>query len=87
MTRVPLLVNTQYKGEPDTDGNKLADRLFAYLEVVAREHEDSTDEMPLHLVCDSRNERGLRFWESQQFVEIGRIDVPGDMTYVRMVRG
>lgn len=82
-----LAVQTVFKSETDHDGNKLADRLYAYTEEVARESPSSTDEMPVHLVCDERNERGLRFWVRNGFDEIGRVTPPpGDVTYVRMIR-
>jgi hypothetical protein len=43
--------------------------------------------MPVHLVCDERNDRGLRFWERNEFREVARVTPPpGDVTYVRMIR-
>lgn len=80
-----LGVATAHKGAVDQDGNKLADRLFSYLEDVAREHPDSRDDMPLHLVCDERNEAGIRFWQRNGFGEIGKVEIPG-LTYIRMLR-
>jgi GNAT superfamily N-acetyltransferase len=82
-----LGVQAQFQSETDHDGNKLADRLYAYIEEVAREHSDTTEDMPVHLVCDERNGRGLRFWERNGFEEIGRVTPPPeDVTYVRMIR-
>jgi hypothetical protein len=78
-------LDTRFKSEIDHDGGKLADRLYAYIEEVAREHGDSRDEMPIHLVVDDRNDRGHRFWLRLGFVQIGEVVLP-HLTYRRMIR-
>jgi GNAT superfamily N-acetyltransferase len=81
-----LALQPPFQGETDHDGFKLADRLYAYMEEVAREHPDSTEDMPVHLVCEIQNTRGLRFWQRMGFRQIGLVQVPDGPTYLRMVR-
>jgi len=78
---------SKFKSETDHDGYKLADRLYAALEEDARKNDDSTEQMPVHLVCEIENTRGLRFWERNGFVGIEPITIPqSGVTYLRMIR-
>jgi hypothetical protein len=73
--RVPWFgVDQRFWGERDSEDRSCARRLFATLEGDARSHEDSTDEMPIELFCDERNDRGLRFWSRLGFEDIGTAD-------------
>lgn len=43
--------------------------------------------MSVHLVCDIRNDRGLRFWRRNGFEGIEPVPIPSiDVTYLRMIR-
>jgi hypothetical protein len=78
-------VQERYQGETDLHGAKLARRLFVTLEAAARSHPESDDGTPMHLVCDVKNDRGQRFWQSLAFVEVEPL-VFEDVTYSRMIR-
>ena len=69
----------------DEQSGKLAPRFYVTVEGVARSHEYSTADMPVHLVCDVRNKRGQRFWQGLGFEEIERLKFD-DVTYTRMIR-
>jgi ribosomal protein S18 acetylase RimI-like enzyme len=78
-------LDTKFQGEVDHDGHKLAGRLFATLETVARANELVTEEMPMHLVVEEQNERAVQFWLGRGFQEVERRDY-GSVQYIRMLR-
>ncbi len=80
-------VDLEYQGQVDDDGVRVADRIYASIEEVARRHPDSTDAMPFTLVCHVDNERGRRFWMSHGYTLIGdpKLRIEDDV-YERMVR-
>jgi ribosomal protein S18 acetylase RimI-like enzyme len=78
-------LDQKFHGEVDHDGHKLAGRLLATVEAVARRDDRVTTETPMHLVVEPDNERALRFWEGRGFQEVGRLTFPG-ANYIRMLR-
>lgn len=80
-------VDSRYQGETDDKGRLIADSLYATIETIARGHPDSTDDMPLTLVCHVENRRGRRFWERQGYRLIQDADAQVEKNvYHRMVR-
>jgi ribosomal protein S18 acetylase RimI-like enzyme len=78
-------LDRKFHGEVDHDGHKLAARLLATVEAVARRDERAGSETPMHLVVERDNERALRFWRGRGFQEVGQLTFPG-VSYVRMLR-
>jgi hypothetical protein len=82
-----LGVVSKFKGEVDHARRKLAARLYAAVEEDALAGDETTPDMPIHLVCDERNGRGLAFWVRIGFEEIDRQYIGAlDITYVHMIR-
>ena len=78
-------LDQRFHGEVDHEGRKLAGRLFATIEAVARMSPDVGDDMPMHLVCDVRNDRGLAFWRGRGFQDVEQLHFP-EVSYIRMLR-
>jgi len=55
-------------------GRSGADVLYATVEEDALDHPDTSEEMQFELFCDTKNTRGLRFWQRQGYVVIGTSD-------------
>jgi GNAT superfamily N-acetyltransferase len=84
--RIPYFgVDARFQGERDPDDRSWAGRLYAALEALARQHEDSEDGMPVELFCIEENERGRRFWTRRGFEDIGKA-VGGAHVYRRFVK-
>jgi ribosomal protein S18 acetylase RimI-like enzyme len=78
-------LDTKFQGEVDHDGNKLAGRLLATVDAVARREANVTNETPMHLVVEPENVRAYRFWCGRGFRDVQRLEFP-DVTYIRMLR-
>lgn len=70
--RIPYFgVDVRYQGARDAEGHSWAGRLYRTLEEDAKAHVASSPGMPIELFCESRNERGLRFWGARGFQVVG----------------
>lgn len=80
-------VAVAYQGRTDDRGQSVAGVVYASVEQAARAHPDSTEDMPLTLVCHVDNDRGRRFWESRGYrlIPDPLAQVEKDV-YYRMVR-
>jgi len=84
-------VDSRYQGVATATGERCANRLFATVLADALAAEDSTDDMPVTLLCHVDNQRGRRFWMGQGFEDAADAEQrpPGGQAqrYQRMVLG
>lgn len=79
-------VDVRYQGQRTEAGYSVATTLFETLESKAREHELSTDDMPLFLEVDVDNEDAQGFWEHLGFEFLESVEVLQRGRYRRMLR-
>jgi hypothetical protein len=79
-------VDVRFRGVRDDSGFKVSQRLFAAVELVARNDPDSAPAMPMELYCRAENTIGRRFWEGLGFVVVDTSTPKPGITYDLMIR-
>lgn len=83
--RIPWFgVDRRFHGATNGQGHSCAGMLYATLEADARDAPHSHEDMLIELFCDERNVRGLAFWRSRGFRDIGTAE--GSTRFRRLIR-